>query len=264
VGSSGSPMSGRTTAALLWASPPTLPRLAAGEIQVFAFALDPWVPRLSKLERSLSPEEAVRAARFRHAADRRRYVVGRASVRTILAAYLDQLPHQLRFRQGVYGKPALQGGPGTERVRFNASRSREVGLLAMQLDADLGVDIEHVRPFPDALDVAKRFFAPDEHTTLCALPRAEVDGAFFSYWTRKEAVVKSVGLGLSHPVDAFALGLNPGPGGERVTVVGAAGADARWVAPLPPPAEHYVAALATADAPRVLRCWAWSDRPTHQ
>lgn len=252
-------MSDAEAARLLWSAPPPLPVLPAGEIHVFAFALDVLEPRLTGLEQLLSPDESDRADRFRQARHRRHYVVGRAQLRTILARYLDREPYALEFRYGSHGKPALQGGSGHERVRFNMSRSHGLGVLAIQLDEDLGIDLECVRPFPDALDIAKRLFAPEEHAALCALPVAEVDAAFFSYWTRKEAVVKSTGLGLSHPMDAFALARHPSASGERVVIAGADGAVSRWSLPLPPPSERHVAALATAGALRPRRCWAWGD-----
>lgn len=242
-----------------WSTTPPPGVLPPEEIHVFAFALDPPAPPLAELEQLLSPDEADRAQRLRQARDRRRYVVGRAQLRTILGSYLDREPHELEFHYGPHGKPALHGGGGHERVRFNMSRSHELGVVGIQLEEDLGIDLELVRPFPEALDIAKRLFAPEEYEALCSLPAAGLDAAFFSYWTRKEAVVKSIGLGLSHPMDAFVLARHPGAAVERVVISGADGPVTRWSLPVPPPSEHCVAALATAGAPRPLRCWAWGD-----
>jgi 4'-phosphopantetheinyl transferase len=186
--------------------------------------------------------------------------VGRAQLRTVLGRYLGRAASQLEFRYGAHGKPALHGGSHDARVRFNMSRAHELGILAIQLDDDLGIDIERIRPFPDALHIAERFFTPDEHHTLRALPATELDAAFFRYWTRKEAVVKSLGLGLSQPMDAFTLSRHPGAAAERVAVGGAGGDVCRWLVALRPSAEGYVGALATAGPPSLPQCWFWGDQ----
>ncbi len=244
-----------------WSAPPPLTLLAPSETHVFAFALHLPTSRLTELEHLLSRDERDRAQRFRQARDRRRYVVGRAQLRTILAGYLGRDAPALEFRYGAHGKPALHGENGCERVRFNMSGSHELGVLAMQLDEDLGIDLERVRPFPAALDVAKRLFAPEEHAALCSLPAAELNAAFFSYWTRKEAAVKSIGLGLSHPIGGFVLTRPRSAATERVVIGDPRGSAVRWSLTVPPPSEGYVAALATAGALRTLRCWAWREPP---
>jgi 4'-phosphopantetheinyl transferase len=226
--------------------------ISGGEVWLFSFALDLPEARVAELERLISTDEADRAARFRQPRDRRRYVVHRAQTRTILAACVGERPEKLGFKYGQHGKPSLPARSGGPDVRFNMSRSSEVGLLALQRDFDVGVDIEHVRPYPVALDIAERFFAVEENTRLRALPRAEVDAAFFSYWTRKEAIVKAMGRGLTQPIDVFTLAPNPSPEGERVF--------GHWVVAVPPPAGGYVVAVASTGQSPKLRHVAWPDR----
>lgn len=236
--------------------------IPTGLIHVVTFSLDMPERRLRHCERLLSRDELARAERFHQARDRRRYVASRGQLKMILGRCLERDPAALRFRYGSHGKPALESGDGNERVRFNMSRSHELGILAIQLDEDLGVDLERVRPFPDALPVAQRLFAPQEHEALCARPAAELDAAFFGLWTRKEAVVKCIGLGLSYPMNAFSLSSRPGPSPEQVVVGGDAGAETRWLVPLPPPSPGYVAALATSGPPRPVRLtWAGDVAP---
>jgi 4'-phosphopantetheinyl transferase len=242
-----------------WSPAPATLDLPSAETHVFVFPLEAPGRRLAELERQLSADELARADRFRHARDRRRYVVGRAELRTILGRYLGRRASQLRFRHGPHGKPALQDGSDAERLRFSVSRSHELALVAVQADDDVGVDVAHVRPLPDALEITGRFFAPQEREVLRSLPAAERDAAFFSYWTRKEAVVKSTGLGVSQGLDAFVLA-RPSEDGERVVIAGRGEPLTRWVRALPPPAAGYVAAVATAGGPRPLRCWTWADQ----
>jgi 4'-phosphopantetheinyl transferase len=58
----------------------------------------------------------------------------------------------------------------------------------------------------DALAVARTFFSSDEVQRLSALtdPVAATT-AFFECWTRKEAFIKAIGEGLSHPLDTFGV-----------------------------------------------------------
>ncbi len=247
------------TALLSWRAAPPRPLLPPGETHCFAFTLDPPSARVAALERLLSPDERERAGRFHHERDRRRYGVGRGQLRTILARVLESEAGALSFRYGTNGKPALQGPSEHERLRFNLSRSHELGVLVIQWDEEVGVDVEHVRPFPDALDIAKRFFAPEEYTALRALPATSLDAGFVSYWTRKEAVVKSLGLGLAHPMGGFVLARSVSAAGERVVIPDAGATRSSWVVPLPAPAGDYVAAVATTCQPGPLLCWAWGD-----
>jgi len=134
---------------------------------------------------------------------RRRFVVARAALRGVLGAALGQPPRSLRFVEGPHGKPALADQPPP--LRFNLSHSGELALLALSLDRELGVDLERRRHHLDHLGIARRYFAPDELAALAALPAAQQETAFYRCWTRKEALLKAKGAGLTLPLDSFAV-----------------------------------------------------------
>ena len=235
--------------------------IPVGETDVVAFSLEVPGRVLASCEQCLAPDERARAERFRFARDRRRYVVAHAYLRVLLARFLEREPSGVRFQRGTNGKPALADDGRAPRVRFNLSRSHELGLLAIQLDDEVGVDLERVRAFADALSVAERFFVAAEHQALCALPERERDAAFFGLWTSKEAILKCIGLGLSHPMNTFTLSASSAPGArppERVTVMTGDGTYTASLLSLPPPAPGYVASLATLGAPRTVRM-RWAD-----
>ncbi len=204
------------------------------EIDIFAFELD--VRQWSALEKVLAPEEVERASRFRFERDRRRYIVGRAQLRSIVGRYVGREPRELQFTYGAHGKPRLNLAGARLEIDVNLTRSHELGMVAIQREAEVGIDVERVRPFPECLDIARRFFAPEEYTTLASLPAFEREDAFFRLWTQKEAIVKSLGLGLSHSID--------------VPID-------RWVTQLAPPAPGYVAAIASAVPPTLIRNRTW-------
>src|SRR5215831_18423221 len=142
-----------------WPPAARQPTLAPDEIHLYRFVVDVRPRVLSTLVRWLTSDELARAARFRNARDGARYSAGRAVVRAILGDCLGQRPELVRLVYGADGKPALAGDA---RVRFNLSRSGALGLLAVQLGDEIGVDVEEISPFPDALDLAKQLFARED------------------------------------------------------------------------------------------------------
>jgi 4'-phosphopantetheinyl transferase len=162
------------------------------------------------LVRLLSTNEKERAGRFAVARERRRYVVARARLRQLLGERLGAAPESLRFVYQPHGKPALARRPGQRDLRFNISHCGEVAAYVFAEGREVGVDIEEVRELPDADDIAMRFFSRGERAAYLRLPLRERPRGFFNCWTRKEAFVKALGAGLSHPLEVFDASVAPG------------------------------------------------------
>jgi 4'-phosphopantetheinyl transferase len=173
------------------------------DIDLWIWSLDMGPDRIAALSAFLSPDEHARAERFVHPHHARRYIAGRGRLREILGNLAGQDPANVDFDYNPQGKPYLTTGPV-----FNLSNSGDWAALAMTDTARLGIDIELLRPVED--DVARRFFSPAEYADLSALPAAQWRDGFFRCWTRKEAIIKACGLGLSMPLDAFEVTLKPG------------------------------------------------------
>jgi len=219
--------------------------LAPDEIHVWRAGLDEPEGKVRRLARLLSDEERERADRFVLDRVRRRFIVGRALLRTILGRYLGPSPDQIRFAYGAHGKPALAPPDDEAGLRFNVSHSDGLALYAIGRGREIGVDVERIRPLPGAERIAERFFSLPERTALQALPASAKLEAFFTCWTRKEAYIKARGDGLGHPLDQFAVTLAPGEPAR----LWPAGADdghevSRWSLEALPPAPGYVAAVA--------------------
>src|SRR5215217_11701 len=143
----------------IWAEPPPSPSLEAGAVHVWRISLDQQDDALERFRRTLEPDEINRAGRFHFEKHRRYFVVARGFLRSVVARYVKTDPGSLRFSYGAYGKPAL----ASEHVlRFNLSHSHEVALLAVACDAELGVDVEHIRADFASEDIARRFFSRAE------------------------------------------------------------------------------------------------------
>lgn len=159
----------------------------------------------------LSEDEQARAARFVYDRDRVRYINGRAMLRRVLGEAVGQDAADLVFEYGRAGKPSLAGGP-----QFNLSHTGDLACLAIHPDLPIGADVERIKDIEHG--VADRFFSSDEVEELNALPADQWEQGFFRCWTRKEAVVKLLGDGLSMPLDAFSVTLSPGRAARMVRI----------------------------------------------
>jgi 4'-phosphopantetheinyl transferase len=155
----------------------------------------------------LSADEVGRARRFVFEHDRHRFIAAHAALRQLLGQHSGQAGERLRFVAGRFGKPALVSAP--DGLHFNLSHSQGTGLVALSTRDEPGVDIEVVRPMNDALALAEAYFSPAEQAALAACPETQRDRAFFVCWTRKEACLKAVGIGLDLALDGFEVGIEP-------------------------------------------------------
>lgn len=174
-------------------SDPTPPR--ASEIDVWRVFLYRDSNSIRMLYDLLSDEEKYRANKYVFATDRERFIACRGTLRKIIGIYLGLGPKEIRLSYHQFGKPFLNNE--NLRFRFNVSHSHGVGLIAIALDREVGVDIEFVDQSFDVLSVARSAFSEDETAHLKILPRSLQATAFFSGWTRKEAYLKAIGAGLS-------------------------------------------------------------------
>src|ERR1044072_9535450 len=232
----------------VWTEPPQSPLLETGAVNVWRIALDQPDDKLDRFRRTLEPDELDRASRFHFEKHRRHFIVARGILRAVIGRYLEMQPESLRFSYGAYGKPALAS---KHVLRFNLSHSHEVALLAIALDAELGVDVEHIREDFVSEEIARRFFSRAEVDVFNALPKEEQVAAFFRCWTRKEAYIKAIGKGLSQALDAFDVTLAPGAQAELLR---AEEDDAsRWLLRDVDVGEGYAGALAVEHAVAKVR-----------
>ena len=211
------------------------------EVQVWTVGLDVPAERVGALGGVLSEDELLRAAGFKVEDARRRFVVTRAALRTLLGQHLDADPAALRFGTTGNGKPRLDP---PSLLQFNVSHSGDVGLIAITKETDVGVDVEQIRPRDHIEGIARRVFTEAE--------RDAIDGetAFYRHWVAKEAFVKATGRGVSS-VKSFEVLLDA-PDGARLVHVGGDYAEARrWtLTPIDVP-PGYAAALVARGAAKV-------------
>lgn len=152
----------------------------------------------------LDAAEREQEPRFYFARDRRRYLVTRALVRTVLSRYAPIAPRDWAFSTNAYGRPEIVN-PRAGNLTFNISHTHSLIVMGVTRGRALGVDVENVRARAVSIDIADHYFAPQEVAVLAAAPAREQQDRFFEYWTFKESYIKARGMGLSLPLDKFSF-----------------------------------------------------------
>jgi 4'-phosphopantetheinyl transferase len=239
----------------MWSFPPTNLTLAAHEVHVWRAVLDIPLEQVLSLAKLLSEDETLRANRFYLEQHRQRFIVARGTLRLILGQYLGIDPWQLRFEYSSRGKPSLAKSYNKKEIQFNLSHSQGLALYGFTRSRKIGVDLEYLRPLPDAEQIAQRFFSRREFRIISALPPQEKQQAFFRGWTAKEAYLKATGDGLAGSLDRVEVSLMPEEPLHLLSIQGNSQVASRWHLSFLIPATDYVATLAVEDLNWTLRCW---------
>lgn len=178
--------------------------IAAGEVHVWQ--IDLTLPLPAAWAASLDAQEQARAARFATATLQAQFRRARGALRAVLAHYTRRDAAALALVPGAYGKPALASG----EVEFNLSHSGSLALLAVApAGSPVGIDIESMHE--RQIDIAALLDMICHHSEKAVIASLAGDAqrrAFYALWTRKEAYIKALGLGLQ--VDPRTVAFMPG------------------------------------------------------
>ncbi|MPW21328.1 4'-phosphopantetheinyl transferase superfamily protein [Paraburkholderia sp. CNPSo 3157] len=161
----------------------------------------------SALAHTLSPDERQRARDYRKQTRRDAYIARRGMLRSLMARYLACRPESLRFGVTGFGRPVLQWPHGA-RLAFNVSHTGGIALFAFAWDCRVGVDVERQVDGIYVEGIGRGILSSVEEAALGAA-RADSASTFFRIWTRKEALLKALGTGLSGEPDAYTTEEHP-------------------------------------------------------
>ncbi|QHG85729.1 4'-phosphopantetheinyl transferase superfamily protein [Xanthomonas cucurbitae] len=130
---------------------------------------------------------------------------GEPQARQLLGHALGLDPTQVPVLRDARGRPTLQ--PALPGWDTGWSHSGEHLLVGLGQGVQLGVDLERIRARPRLLDIAQRFFHPDELALLRHLAPDAQQALFFRLWCAKEALLKAHGHGLSFGLHRLAYAL---------------------------------------------------------
>jgi 4'-phosphopantetheinyl transferase len=131
-------------------------------------------------------------------------------LRELLAVRLDVKPEAIELAYGKNGKPGLAQRFADTDWRFNVSRCGDVAVYAFSRRRDVGIDVEAIRPVREADAIAARFFSRREYAAYSALGPRDRPLGFLQCWTRREALAKALGNGLSMPIEELDVLRAPG------------------------------------------------------
>jgi len=172
----------------------------------------------------LDEAERRRWAAFRRPEDRERFLVGCALAKAALARYTGRRPADVRFDRTCancgqpHGKPVIAGGGGPGH---SVAHSGDLIVVAVA-GTPVGVDVEQAGERrhllggdgdPEAL--ARLVLSEAEQAVLAEVPPGDRARAFLVAWTRKEAVTKATGDGMSVAFSEVVVAADAGP--PRVT-----------------------------------------------
>jgi len=170
----------------------------AGVVDLWLVPLADWPEPPEAWSHALSAEERSRASRYHFPHDAQCFMRCRAALRALLGRYLALSPSELVFRSGRFGKPRLE-----TPLHFNVSHSQDLALMAFTTVGPAGVDLEAVTHDLPAVDLAT-YFTDSESNLVCqADSHPDQIRTFLRLWTRKEAVLKAAGCGLSMPLHSI-------------------------------------------------------------
>ena len=208
-----------------------LPEAIPSDVEVFRLDLDPGAEVPVEDRQVLSREEAVRAGRFHHRADRVRFARTRAALRRLIGDRLGIAASAVRFDVNHRGKPRIHCAcSATPPLRFNVSHSGAHALIAVSPRRSVGLDIERRDPDRDQAELWSLILSPRERA---ASERERPE--FFDCWSAKEAVLKAVGIGVGDHLQRLSVLMSGRddlfggePGEARSASPESAGTDRSW------------------------------------
>ena len=171
-------------------------RIEPGTLDIWFFSLDAEPEKILSLSNSLSPDERLRAGRFATNELSVSFILCRGTLRFILAHYLSAHPGAIAFGYNAWGKPGICA-PADTGIGFNLSHSGETAMVAVTRGDSPGADIERMSCEVCCEEIARREFTRHEQALFFGAAPESKQRLFFTFWTRKEAVLKGIGEGLS-------------------------------------------------------------------
>lgn len=242
-----------------WVVSPPGPKPSGREVHVWRVDLDsPGRAENTSID-LLSPDERERAARFRSDVDRRRFVLARRALRTIVAGAAGVAPADIVFGVGAWGKPFLEEPAPARHLEFNLTHSADLGLVALAWNRAVGIDVERIQPVKELDDIVAARFSAFERSAFERMAPGDRLKAFFMLWVSKEAYLKGSGEGMSRSLDLFDVALHDDGTIELLEVRDRPDDTARWTLTRLDAGDRFAAALAVAERHWPPRLWQWAD-----
>jgi len=164
-------------------------------LDVFYGIANSFVDQIPVLYNYLSDYEMDRANRFRHESDYNCYVSVHSLLRIELSKILGTEARSIKIVESKSGKPFISD----EVLPFSISRTKNsFAFVIGRSNQFLGVDIEQINPDVEFPGISRSFFSTKEQQRIFSIDSIEEQQRFFfEIWTRKEALLKALGVGIN-------------------------------------------------------------------
>lgn len=147
----------------------------------------------------ITVDEQERLYKFRQWKDLQRSLIGKIAIIDIIMKKYGIDKSEVLFQKNDYGKPYFTK---EENFHFNISHSGDWIVCITDVES-VGIDVEKVSDID--FGIAKRFFAKEEYEYFLKQKEEDKLSYFYDLWTLKESYIKAVGMGLSLPLESFAI-----------------------------------------------------------
>ncbi|MBX9703152.1 MAG: 4'-phosphopantetheinyl transferase superfamily protein [Silvanigrellaceae bacterium] len=152
---------------------------------------------------SLSIQEKTQAKKFINSYLSERYIISHGLLRHLLAFYTKKDPQTIAYKNNQYGKPFLKNS--RSKIQFNMSHSKDYAAYILALGCEVGIDIEWKNKDIDVPELSSLVLTENESTLFNELSSDKKLNAFYEVWTKKEAILKAFGQGLSYPMNQIEI-----------------------------------------------------------
>lgn len=189
----------------IYRTPPTT--LDLPKDQIYLWVADLRCVSMDDAVSLLDTDEIQRLKQLRTEELQHDFMARRIILRQLLGAYLKISPATIQYHRSLHNKLMLKTiDDDIQPIYFNLAHSHGQALFAFTHIGSIGVDIEAVKAMDDMDAVASNFLSSQEQAIYLRLQHQSRIQAFYRSWTRKEAVVKAIGVGLNFPLSQLSLG----------------------------------------------------------
>jgi phosphopantetheinyl transferase len=166
-----------------------------GNLDIFFGNADIFLNGITYFYNCLSDSEKTITNRFKFDTDYNCYTSAHALLRIEISKLLKVEARSIVFDKSTNGKPIMTGFD----LPFSLSRNRNYFAFTIgRSNQYLGIDIEQIRVVDDIKAISCNYYSFKEqqlilnHETI-----ADQSRTFLEFWTRKEALLKAVGIGIN-------------------------------------------------------------------
>lgn len=149
------------------------------------------ISEYSWLEKYFDNRDKLMADKLHYDTDRYTYMLCHTLLNLFLSKKLNIGPSEIYIEYDKNNKPGLKA----DSLFFNISHTKEAFAFAISDHSKVGIDLEKVVRNVDFKSIINNLFSNEEREFILESP-ADSRNRFFLLWTRKEAFLKALGVGI--------------------------------------------------------------------